>query len=272
MRKHIRTYVPFAANELKRQMAYKGAFYLFIFISLFGSFVNYFLWMAVYGSSGKNMIGGFTEGEMVIYIFMAYVTGSMVSIGIAGNVADDVVQGTIAMNLIKPIDYRMSLIWSAGGVMLYRFLIPGIFVWIGTEIYRVSTMGFSSSHIVAALFYLISSFMSFLLYVLFDFCFGMIAFATTYVFGMLMARAAILSFLMGQLIPLSFFPEWAQRAFDFLPFSSMMYTPVMIYMGKYSGGEVALSMARQLVWVIILYVLGSVIWKKATKRLVVLGG
>ena len=28
MRKELRIYLPFAANELKRQLAYKGAFYL----------------------------------------------------------------------------------------------------------------------------------------------------------------------------------------------------------------------------------------------------
>ena len=30
MKKKLRIYLPFASNELKRQMAYKGAFYLFI--------------------------------------------------------------------------------------------------------------------------------------------------------------------------------------------------------------------------------------------------
>ena len=43
MRKKLKIYLPFAANELKRQMAYKGAFYLFMFISLFSSFIMYFL-------------------------------------------------------------------------------------------------------------------------------------------------------------------------------------------------------------------------------------
>ena len=41
MRKELRIYLPFAANELKRQLAYKGAFYLFILVHLFGSFISY---------------------------------------------------------------------------------------------------------------------------------------------------------------------------------------------------------------------------------------
>ena len=114
--------------------------------------------------------------------------------------------------------------------------------------------------------------MSFLISVLFDFCFGMVAFFTTYIFGMLMAKEAILSFLCGQLIPLSFFPESIQRIFDFLPFSSMVYTPVMVYLGKYTGTDLLIVLLKQALWVVILYAFGSLIWKKVTKRLIVLGG
>lgn len=272
MKKFIRTYLPFASNALKRQLAYKGAFYLWIFISMFGSFISYFLWMAIYGSSESGVIGNLTQNEMVVYIFMVYVTSSLVTISISDWVSDDVVKGNVAMNLIKPIDYRLSLISMGLGDMAYRFIAPGIFVWIGVELYKVFWLGMEPVSIGTVCFYLLSCMMSYLIYVLFDFCFGMIAFFTTYIFGMLMAKDALLSFLTGQLIPISLFPEVFQRVFDFLPFSSMVYTPVMIYLGKYTGGALAFALGRQLFWVVFLYWLGSVIWKQVTKRLVVLGG
>ena len=100
----------------------------------------------------------------------------------------------------------------------------------------------------------------------------MVAFFTTYIFGMLMAKEAILSFLCGQLIPLSFFPEAVRKVFEFLPFPSMVYTPVMIYLGKYTGMELIFELSKQIIWVVILYAVGSLIWKQVTKRLVVLGG
>ena len=87
-----------------------------------------------------------------------------------------------------------------------------------------------------------------------------------------MAKSALLSFLTGQLIPISLFPEFAQNIFGFLPFSSMVYTPVMVYLGKYSGSGLALALGKQALWVVLLYWLGSVIWKQVVKRLVVLGG
>ena len=114
--------------------------------------------------------------------------------------------------------------------------------------------------------------MSFFIYVLFDFCFGMVAFITTYMFGMNMAKNAILGFLSGQLIPISFFPEVLQRIFDFLPFSSMVYVPVMVYLGKYAGMDLVFVLARQLLWIVLLYGLGTFLWSRITKRLVVLGG
>lgn len=272
MTRGLRIYLPFAANELKRQMAYKGAFYLFIVISLFGAFIQYFLWMAIYGSTGHTTLGNLTQNEMIVYVFMVYVTSSMVMITISDWVSDDVVKGMVAMNLIKPIDYRMSLITRAMGQALYRFLVPGVWIWIGLEVYKVNVLGMPFTGLSNILLYLLSCVMSFLICVLFDFCFGMVAFFTTYIFGMLMAKEALMSFLTGQLIPLSFFPDAVQRAFDLLPFSSMVYTPVMIYLGKYSGRELVFVLGRQAAWIVILYVAGSMIWKQVTKRLVVLGG
>lgn len=268
----LKIYLPFAANELKRQLAYKGAFYLFVVISLFSSFISYFLWMAIYGSSGGDTLGGLSQNEMVVYVFMVYITTSIVNISISKEVGMDIVKGQVVMNLIKPIDYRMSLISKAFGNMVYRFFVPGIIIWIGLEIYKANVLGMGVTGIENILLYLLSCMMSFLIYVLFDFCFGMIGFFTTYIFGLEMIKESVLLFLTGQLIPLSFFPQAVQNIFSYLPFSSMVYTPVMIYLGKYTGAELIKVLIIQFVWVILLYLFGSLIWKRVTKRLIVLGG
>ena len=149
---------------------------------------------------------------------------------------------------------------------------PAGFSWIGLEIYKCFALGMGFTPISNVALYLASCLMSFLIFVLFDFCVGMIAFFTSYIFGLFLVKEALMSFLTGQLIPLSFFPAAVQRVFDFLPFSSMIYAPVMIYLGKYQGTELVWVLVRQLVWVLLLYGLGTLIWNRVTKRLVVLGG
>lgn len=272
MRKFFRTYLPFTSNTLKQNMAYKGAFYLFMLSSIFSAFINYYLWMAIYSSAESDTLAGMSKNEMVVYVFMSYIVATSVMISMSRNVGKDIQKGNIAMTLIKPMNYRTSLIAQAFGIMLYRFFMPSVFVWIGLEIYKVKALGLPVTHISNILLFLCSMFLSFMVYELFEFCFGMIGFFTTYMFGLEMAKTAVLSFLTGQLIPLAFFPEAVQRLFDFLPFSSMLYAPVMIYLGKYSVSTQMFVLARQFVWVILLYLLGSVIWRRVTKRLIVLGG
>lgn len=265
-------YVPFAVNELKRNLAYKGSFYLFMICSCFSAFISYCLWMAIYGSSETGVLGGLTKNEMVVYVFMTYITSEMVSVGLTGYIENDVREGTVVMNLIKPMDYRLSLISKAMGNVIYRFLAPALFVWIGLEIYKVKALGMGVTSLKNILLYLMSVIFSVLIYQLFDFCFGMMSFVTTYMFGLKMAKNALIGFLTGQLIPISFFPEVFQRVFDYLPFSSMVYTPVMVYLGKYTGEDLVTVLLRQVIWIALLYGLGSVLWQRITKRLVVLGG
>ena len=77
------------------------------------------------------------------------------------DVSDDVVKGTVAMNLIKPIDYRMSLIAMASGNMAYRFLVPSVFIWIGLEFYKIKVLGLAPVTIAGIFLYLTSCLMSF---------------------------------------------------------------------------------------------------------------
>ena len=272
MRQKWKIYWPFLENQFKSNLAYQGSVYLFIGWSLFGPFISYYLWMAIYGGSSDGILGGLTQAEMVVYVFMTYVTSSLVMIGISEEIADGVMDGSVIMTLLKPIDYRVSLISKAFGEMMYRFLAPTVFVWIGLEVYKVVALGLGVTPIGNILLYIVSLSMSFFIYVLFDFCFGMFAFVTAYMFGMDMAKSALLGFLSGQIIPLSFFPGVLQKVFEFFPFSSMVYTPVMLYLGKYSGVEVAFVLGRQFIWIVLLYAFGTYLWGRITKRLIVLGG
>lgn len=272
MKKLYRTYWPFALNEMKRSFAYKGSFYLFILADIFAVFINYYLWMAIYGSTDSGVIGGFSQGEMVIYVFMTHITSSVAMVGVASEIGKNIMDGSIANNLIKPIDYRFSMISTAFGQVIYRFIVPSLFIWIGLEIYCMNSLGMEPVSVSRILIYILSTVMSFFIYVLFDFCFGLLAFVTTYMFGLQIMKFSILAFLTGQLIPLNLFPDVLQKILDVLPFSSMTYVPVMIYLGKYDTNEMIFVLGRQAVWVILLYVLGSLLWKKVTKKMVVLGG
>lgn len=272
MTKLLRIYWPFALNQIKSNFVYKGRFYLAILRKFLGMFIYYYLWTAIYASSATGQLGGFSRTEMILYVFMSYTISDIVMVSVSSEIGNDITDGNVAMHLIKPINYRIQLIFKSLEIMIYRVIVPSLFIWIGLEVYKVMGLGMTVSSLGTIAMSLLSVFLSFLIYVLFDYCFGMLAFITTYMFGMNIIKNAVLSFLTGRLIPISFFPELVQRIFSFLPFTAMTYVPVMIYLGKYTGAEASYQLGKQVLWVFILYLLGSFMWRQIEKRIIILGG
>lgn len=141
MKKFFRIYWPFTANQIKSNFVYKGRFYLFILRKFLGMFIYYYLWMAIYASASTQQLGGFTRSEMILYVFMSYTISDMIMVGISSEIGYDVTDGSVAMSLIKPIDYRTRLVFNSLGVMIYRAVVPTLFIWIGLEIYKVCKLG-----------------------------------------------------------------------------------------------------------------------------------
>lgn len=272
LKQRFKIYWPFTLCTIQQAFSYKGRFYLFIFARLFSLFVTYYLWVAIYQSSNNTSISGFTINEMILYVFISFITNTIVHVNVSYEIGHDVVEGSIATNLIKPINYKVRLFYGALGELIYRFIVPSLFVWIGLIVMQYVTNQTLPPNITTILLYLTSAILSFIILFFFDFCFGMLAFYTTYIWGMNMAKVALLSFLSGQIIPLDFFPVVIQKIFDYLPFASMNYVPVMIYLGKISGMELVYALVRQIIWVGVLWMLSHALWNKATKRLTILGG
>jgi ABC-2 type transport system permease protein len=126
--------------------------------------------------------------------------------------------------------------------------------------------------ILTFLIYLLSCVLAYLVNFFFNICFGFLAFVVKYLWGANMMKACVVGFLSGTIIPLAFLPKPLETAFLILPFASLNYTPVMIYMGKYTGLEMLWYMGLQLFWVFAFWALSKLLWKLSVKRLCVQGG
>lgn len=85
-------------------------------------------------------------------------------------------------------------------------------------------------------------------------------------------KNVFLNVLSGSMIPLWFMPEWMMPIMNWLPFSSIYFTPVQIYLGQLTGKEIGMKFLLQLIWIVILYLSGNLVWEKGKKKLVVQGG
>jgi len=101
---------------------------------------------------------------------------------------------------------------------------------------------------------------------------SMTAFWTLEIGGVLILYRFASSFLSGALIPLWFMPAWLQPILDWLPFQAQIYAPLSIWFGTRHGAELLGTLAVQLGWVVVLFLLLQAAWRRAVHKVVVLGG
>lgn len=271
-KKRLRVYWPFAKGTIQRALAYKMSFFGYILGDVLQVIVSFYLWNAIFNSSSKAVINGFTKNDMLVYVIMSFITAMTINSGVEWTLTQEVRSGEIATNLIKPIDYQLRLAAEAIGSIMWQFIAIFMPIWLGMSIIRYCTLGALPPHIGTIIAYLLSLILSFIIWFLFNFCFGLLAFLVTYMWGLNLFKDTVVKFISGAVIPIIFFPQWFQMFLRFLPFGSMNYTPVMIYLNKYTGYETLKVIGIQVLWVVILYLLSKFFWKKAIKKLTIMGG
>lgn len=76
----------------------------------------------------------------------------------------------------------------------------------------------------------------------------------------------------GIVLPLPFFPEWAQGVIVWLPFRGIMDVPFRLYMGHLPPEAAPGEIGLQLAWVLAMVVAGRVLLRRGLRRLEVQGG
>ena len=272
MNKIKRRYVPFLKAGMQNLIMYRLNFLGFVIGGLIYCFVMFYLWKAVYASKGGDAFMGFTMTEMVVYLFLANTTSQLTFSSVTSQIGEEIKDGSISMRMIKPVDVDWSYLFTELGSALMKVVVLLIPVTLGLEIYRYSMTGEVMFNPLNFLLYLLSIILAYIISFRVNLCFGFVAFYVKNLWGFNILKSSIISFLSGSLIPLAFMPDVMRTILEYMPFASMGYTPVMIYLGKYSASETALRLGIQLVWAVAMFGLSKLVWMGAVKKLSVQGG
>lgn len=268
----IKIYLPFTKCSLQKFIAYKANVYMFILGNIVATFVVYYLWKAVFDNSSEGVMYGFKASEMALYVFISRITAGLIENDAIYLVGGEVKDGSIAMSLIKPINFKGRVLFQCFGETAAFGIFAAIPLWIILIVVRYFTVGELPPSIFTFTLYLVSCILAYLVLFFFNYCIGLLAFTFTNLWGISQIQAAVVEFCSGALIPLVFFPQWFQNVLKFVPFSAMNYTPTMIYLGKLKGHHLVNSLLVQVVWIILLALLSKWMWNKSMKRLTILGG
>ncbi len=278
----LRKYIPFTRGVMQESLTYRFRFIFWLLFEVFYLIIAYFLWQGVFTAHAATQgiaisdvsIGGFSFGMMVLYVFFERIVAGLTNLSAATFIDDDIRDGNIAMRLIKPLDYRGQLFFQSFGFAVVNCVIFALPLTIGLVVFgSASGLPFSldlGSAVMAFLAIVFAGIINFLI----SFGFGMIIFLTLNSFGMWQLKEAVERVLSGGLIPISLFPLWLRVTSSFLPFAQMRYVPVTFLLGTYNGDLAGglTALAIQVFWVALLYLLTTLAWRRATRRIVVQGG
>lgn len=266
----FKAYLPFATNVFQRLISYKANVIIFLFGEFMMLATSYYLWRAIYKSTSNTAINGFSLNEMIIYVLMSFLTSLMISVDISYDISKEVKDGSIAINLIKPISYEKRMMFQAFGNVMYNFVVIFIlgFIAINILFYKYT----ASLSVINILLYIISTIFGILINFYFSYTFGLLSFKITNMWGLSQIMQSIVQLLSGALIPIVFFPRIVQKLITFLPFSSTIYTPTMIYLGKLTGISLIKALFIQIIWIVILAIIAKLMWNTLVKKLTILGG
>lgn len=234
---------------------------------------HYYLYVALYaGRAAEGLpaeIGGLTVREMVTYVAVSWIGRSLYFNNISRDLARMVTHGEIAMHLIKPFHLQSVMMAEAVGEAGFRLLMFTLPIMVVVA----PLFGVGGPADAAALGWTLVSFaLSLVIYSQLGFLVGCLAFVMKNIQGVLRAQMVGMDFLTGVIVPFTFFPGWFQAVVAWLPFQCIGYVPVMIYLGKRQGLEVATGLLLQVGWALALGLAARLVWRVATRRLTVQGG
>jgi ABC-2 type transport system permease protein len=254
-------------------LAFRLRYYTGIVTYLINVTVYYFIWSAVYGPASGSAAGatlaGYNLPQMLTYVSVGWIIRSFYWNTIDQEIAYEVIEGKIAMELIKPVSVQWMWIARAVGESAFRLLM--LTAPTAVVIALIFPVGGPASPAHFALFGLAVA-GSFLLMAAINFMIGTCAIPLKSILALIRAKFWLIELLSGLLVPLRFFPAPLQAVSRWLPFEHIAYTPLQIYLGKLTLAQSGLALGREALWVALLLWLGHMWWNRATRKITIHGG
>jgi len=247
------------------------AFRLRYFTGIITYFLNvtvyYFIWTAVFHST--QSIAGYSLPQMLTYVSVGWIIRSFYWNTIDQEMAYEVIEGKIAMDLIKPVSVQWMWIWRAMGESAFRLGLLTLPTAIVVALVFPVQLPASPEDL---LLFAIGVLGSFFLMGAINFMIGTCAIPLKSILALIRAKYWLIELLSGLLIPMAFFPQKIQQVLAWLPFEHIAYTPLQIYLGKLDHAHALRALATQWLWVTSLLVLAHVWWERASRRITIHGG
>ncbi len=267
----FRKYAKILRISLVERLVYRADFFVstvFRFLPLATSFL---LWEAVFASSGKDEIEGFTRNQTLAYLLLVQISRMFSSMpGLAGGITRDIRDGNLKKYLLQPIDMHAYLLASRGAHKLAYIATAALphallFWW-----FRDVFPGWPDALTLAA--YVVALLLSFVIGFFFEAAIGMAGFWLLEVTSLLYIINAVNFFVSGQMFPLDFLGPTLGEFLQYLPFQYLAYFPAMVFLQMKTGTELWTGLLVELGWAVLFVALARWLYRVGLRQYSAYGG
>lgn len=259
-------YLAFTKKSFMLSSAYRFNHFMGILNTIVRIFIFWEIYRTLYGE--RTQVDGITMTMVT--------TNFILSIGLEAvffindfYLPDKIRDGSIANELLLPISFKGRMLADNLGNAIFKL----IYHFLPALIVSVIIMGIQPpQNAFMFIMFLVSALLGYGVLWTISFVVQMTSFWFINVWSIVTIKNVFINVLSGATIPLWFMPDWMQGIVNFSPFSSIYFTPIQIYLGQLSYGEIYFKCLVQLVWIAIIYMIGEFLWQKGKKKLVIQGG
>jgi ABC-2 type transport system permease protein len=255
-----------AKRGWRRYAAYPWATVAGIFTNTIFGFIQAYILLAVYRH--RTDVGGYDVRDTVTYVWLAQAILMTVYVFGWQELALRIRDGSIATDLVRPLDpQRYWLAYDLGRApyhFVFRGFLPFVFGALVFQLHAPSPLD--------AVAFLLSLTVAVIVSLGFRFLYNLSAFWLVDIRGVMMISLTLSLFLSGMAMPLAFFPGWLAEIARALPFASIIQVPIDIWLGKHHGAGLAGVIALQAFWALVLLGLGRFALRAGSRKLVIQGG
>ncbi|TSD01115.1 MAG: ABC transporter permease [Parcubacteria group bacterium Athens0714_25] len=249
--------------EVQKQMSFRVNIFFHRLSNIVEIIIPIIIWTVIF--QNHEMVSGYTLEEMMTYIIVGWLILFLIAnYGLEDNVSRDIQEGTLSNFLVKPIDYIKYVIIFSFGRNIIAFGMGALTVCVLAFIMLdkiIIINSFAKLLVIASMIiggFFVNLFVAILI--------GMIAFWTTAMSGSKYSIWILVSFLSGRFFPLDMLPVVYFKIILFFPFAYVYFIPLQLYLGKISLSQSWFYLGVEIFWLILLYGIIRLLYKKGLRK------
>lgn len=253
-------------KSLKSELAYRSAALWGMLSAALGFLIQVLLWRALLGTGAHNNT---SFPDMLLYVLINSFLLELTHTNVAGMIENAMVDGTISMELLRPISYKGYLLSQALGKNIYGALTTAVPV-LALSLFFIS--GAVLPDMVHIPLFLLSALLGIALMLQVTYLAGLLAFWLQRCWFIRFYLSGFQRIFGGTMVPIWFYPEFLKTLSYWLPFRYMTFEPINLFLMKTPTEQAWVPLLAAFLWLVGLSAVDQLVWRAATKKLTINGG